>query len=307
MTRLPTTVPTSTRGCVRPSASSFSYCSLVIRSPSRTIDSPWRTVISTVGIAARARSRSSSVASWSMSSVGSMKSAARPPASVRWSAGKSAVMSSRTSALTSSRSSSTMRSWRMASSAAAAAPATRPHCATLSSATVARAAKPISGACSPSCAITSSPTSAPESRRSSTRVTARAFDSNSSSWSSRLSAGGFTCRVRGETSSAAASRASSVWLSESKVTSRGAPMSRVATSPTSRFSWPSVMFADRTRNRAAVTMAATIAARTSAALPGRPSISARVRGMNTVPIPRRGGAERPRSPRGRRPVPVSGG
>jgi hypothetical protein len=64
------------------------------------------------------------------------------------------------------------------------------------------------------------------------------------------------------------------------VISRGERMSRGAISPVARFSWPSVMFADRTMNSAAATTSVTTTARPIAPDPGRPSSSASVRGMN---------------------------
>src|SRR5687767_14592642 len=104
--------------------------------------------------------------------------------------------------------------------------------------------------------------------------------SNALSWSSWLSAGGSTTSVTSWTPAAASSRAISVSLAESKVASRGARISRSATWPASRFSWPSVMLADRIRKSAAATTAATATARHTVALAPRP-VSLRVRGMNT--------------------------
>ncbi len=137
----------------------------------------------------------------------------------------------------------------------------------------------MSGASIVSRSITSSPSSEPLSRSSSTRATRRVIVSYARSWSSWLSVGDLIVSVTGTTSSAACARASSVRLSEVNVVSRWARMSRGAISPTARFSWPTVMFADSTRNSASATRTVTISARPRPR-PARGSSWASVRGMN---------------------------
>ena len=68
-------------------------------------------------------------------------------------------------------------------------------------------------------------------------------------------------------------------LSEVKVASRCARMSRGAISPGVRFSWPTVMFAESTMNSAVATRTMTMSARASPR-PAFGSAWASVRGMN---------------------------
>jgi hypothetical protein len=106
--------------------------------------------------------------------------------------------------------------------------------------------------------------------------------SNAASWSSWLSAGGSMSSVTGCTAAAAASRAAWVALAESNVASRCARISRSAIWPSSRFSWPRVMLADRIRKRMAAATPATATARHSIAVSARLT-SPSVLGMNMAP------------------------